>query len=229
MATVEQITSLLPMIVVPSSSGMTLDGFRTWLYSSDFPERGRVTFVNGRLIIEMSPERIDSHVKVKGEIYRVIIGLVKELNLGEFYADGARITNKAAGLSNEPDSSFASWETLQSGRLTPPQDRPQDGKHIEMVGAPDWVCEILSDSSIDKDTHQLMEGYFKAGVREYWLIDARKQSVKFEILVWTPEGFRPTEQRDGWKVSPVFDREFQLTRSRNQVDRWDYELQQRKL
>ncbi len=212
-------------IVVPSSSGMTLAGFRSWLYSADFPERGRVTFVNGRLIIEMSPERIDSHVKVKGEIYRVIIGIVK--GLGEFYSDGARITNEKAGLSNEPDASFATWETLKSGRLAPPQDRPQDGKHIEMVGAPDWVCEIISDSSVDKDTHQLMEAYFKAGVREYWLIDARSQNIKFEILAWTPEGFRPTEQRDDWKTSLVFNREFQLTRSRNQIGRWDYELQQR--
>jgi Uma2 family endonuclease len=229
MATVDPNTFLMQPIVVPATSGMTLGGFRSWLYSSDFPEHGRVTFVNGRLIIEMSPERIDSHVKVKGEIYRVIIGIVKDLNLGEFYADGARITKEEADVSNEPDASFASWETLSSGRLTPPQDRPQDGNHIEMVGAPDWVCEILSDSSIDKDTRQLMQAYHKAGVREYWLIDARGKNIKFKILIWEPEKFNQVEPRDGWHASLVFGREFQLTRSRNQIGRWDYELRQRRV
>jgi Uma2 family endonuclease len=227
MATVEQISSLMPVIVVPSFSGMTLKGFRAWLYSPEFPERGRVTFIDGRLIIEMSPERIDSHVKVKGAIYRTIISIVMDGKLGEFYSDGARITNDEAGLSNEPDASFASWASLESGRLTPPQDRPQDGKHIEMVGAPDWVCEILSDSSVDKDTQQLMKGYHKAGVREYWLIDARGDKLKFKPLVWSSAKFQPVEERDGWYASTVFGCEFQLDRFRNQVGRWDYELRQR--
>jgi Uma2 family endonuclease len=227
MATVDQIASLMPVIVMPPSSGMTLDGFRAWLYSPDFPERGRVTFVNGRLIIEMSPERIDSHVKVKGEIYRVVIGIVRELNLGEFYADGARITNDEAGVSNEPDASFASWEALKNGRLVPPRDRPQDGKHIEMVGAPDWVCEVLSDSSVDKDTNRLMQAYHKAGVREYWLIDARGEDVDFNVLAWAPEGYRKADRQGGWQRSIVFGQEFQLVRCRNQVGRWDYELRHR--
>jgi Uma2 family endonuclease len=227
MATVDQVASLMPVIVVPSSSGMTLAGFRAWLYSPDFPERGRVTFVDGELIIEMSPERIDSHVKVKGEIYRIIGGLVNDLNLGEFYADGARITNDEATLSSEPDASFASWETLKIGRLTPPQDQPQDGTHIEMVGAPDWVCEILSDSSVNKDTRRLFRAYHQAGVREYWLIDARGKNVTFKLFAWTPDRFQESEARDGWFFSPVFQREFQLDRARNVVGGWKYELRQR--
>jgi len=223
MATIDQISSLIPTIVVPPS-GMTLDGFNAWLYSQDFPERGRITFVDGRLIIEMSPERIDSHIRVKGEIGSVIARLVKQERLGEYYADGARFRNAAAGLSAEPDAAFASWDTLKSGKLEPPKDRPQDGKHIELVGAPDWVCEVLSDSSVDKDTNVLFRAYHKSGVREYWLIDARGKEIKFRLFVWAESGYQAVEPRDDWHVSAVFNREFQLIRYHNEAGNWEYEL-----
>lgn len=227
MATIDQITSLLPTIAIPPS-GMTLEGFNGWLYSGDFPERGRVTFADGTLIIEMSPERIDSHLRVKGEISSVIGRLVKDEDLGEFYPDGARFRNDSAGLSAEPDAAYASWDTLESGKLTPPKDRPQDGKHIELVGAPDWVCEILSDSAVDKDTNILFRAYHKAGVREYWLIDACGLEIKFRMFAWTESGYLAIESCEDWLVSPVFDREFRLARSHNKVGHWQYELQQRK-
>jgi Uma2 family endonuclease len=227
MATAEQIASLMPAIVVPSSSGMTLSGFRRWLYSLDFPKRGRVTFVKGRVIIEMCPEWINSHVIVKGEIYRVISDLVKARNLGEFYACGARMTNEDANVSSEPDSSFASWETLKTGRLAPPHDRPQDDEHIELVGTPDWVCEIVSDSSVEKDKQHLMQAYHKAGIREYWLIDARWANIEFTILVWEPGGYRSVEPSDGWLNSAVFGCDFRLVRDRDDLGGWDYELQHR--
>lgn len=228
MATVDTTYSLfpLPALVVPPTA-VTLDGFRAWVYSREFPENGRITFVAGRLIIEMSPERIDSHNRIKEEVSFIIGSLVRELDLGDFYPDGAWITNRQAGVSNEPDASFATWETLQSGKLVPPRDKPQDGKHIELVGTPDWVCEIVSDSSVEKDTQLLVDAYHQAGIREYWLIDARGSEISFQLLIWSPAGFQAAENRDGWHTSPVFGREFQFNRTRDRLNRWRYHLQLR--
>ncbi|HYO24858.1 MAG TPA: hypothetical protein VEQ85_07905, partial [Lacipirellulaceae bacterium] len=64
----------------------------------------------------------------------------------------------------------------------------------------------------------------KAGIREYWLIDARGEQVSFLLYVWTATGYKPVEPRDGWQASPVFGREFQITRDRNRLDRSRYEL-----
>jgi len=208
-------------------SGMSLDDFRRWVYSDEFPKHGRVTFIEGRIIIDMSPERIDSHNQVKSGINRTLDPLVHELKLGTYYPDGAWVTNDAANLSSEPDAMFASWETLRGGKLALKTKRPQDQDSIELVGAPDWVCEIISTSTERYDKKDLVESYHKAGVREYWLIDARRDRLEFQLLVWTPEGFQIAEPRDGWHASTVFGREFQLTRSRNQIGRWDYELRQR--
>jgi Uma2 family endonuclease len=212
-------------VVEVPRSGMTFDEFRDWTRSEDFPERGRITYINGKLIIDMSPERLYLHTKVKGEITYVITGIVKEGNLGEFFPDGARVSNPDAGVSNEPDAVFVGWDTFSSGRATPSPDR--NDRQIDIVGAPDWVCEIISDSSETKDARTLLKAYHKAGIREYWLIDARDEEIEFQLLVWTPSGYRAAEPRDGWLASPVFGREFQLTRHRNQAGRWDYELHHR--
>jgi hypothetical protein len=56
-------------IVIPESA-LKLQGFREWSWSDDFPERGRISFLDGELVVDMSKERLDSHVLVKAEIYR---------------------------------------------------------------------------------------------------------------------------------------------------------------
>ena len=44
----------------------TLPGFRAWVTSPDFRgEAARATFVGGQVLIEMSPESLESHNKVK--------------------------------------------------------------------------------------------------------------------------------------------------------------------
>ncbi len=207
----------------------TLEGFSDWVYSEEFPQQGNIAFIDGRIFIDMSPERFETHVKLKTKIISVIDAIVEEEDLGEFYADGGRIKNLAGKVSNEPDAIFASWETLESGKLSPPEklDQAPDGKHVDLVGTPDWVCEVISDSSVNKDTRLLREAYHKAGVPEYWLIDARGEEIDFQILVWQKSGYIAAEDHDGWRHSPVFDCQFQLTRSRNRVGNWRYDLSRR--
>lgn len=204
---------------------MTLQGFRTWASSEGFPEQGKITFVAGRLLVDMSPERIDLHTKLKGEITYRIRQIVEQADLGDVYPDGVLISNEEADVSNEPDVSFASWETLKSGKLAPPADKGD--KFIDLVGTPDWVCEIVSDSSLEKDTKFLREAYYKAGIPEYWLIDARGEEIEFSLLVAGKNEYQLAAANEGWRFSPVFDREFHLSRNRDQVNRWQYYLQSR--
>lgn len=44
-------------------------------------------------------------------------------------------------------------------------------------GAPDWVIEIVSPSSIRMDYERKVRLYREAGVREYWIVDASRQTV----------------------------------------------------
>lgn len=44
-------------------------------------------------------------------------------------------------------------------------------------GAPDWVIEIVSPSSRSMDYYRKLFKYRTAGVREYWVVDADKDTV----------------------------------------------------
>src|SRR5262249_44175136 len=152
-------------------SALTVAGFRAWARSPDFPQRGRISLIGEELFIDMSPERLEAHVKVKTEITRVLANLVVESDLGNFYADGALVVHEEAGFSNEPDASYVSWASLEAGRVRAVPSETEQGDFTELEGSLDWVLEIVSPSSVQKDTRRLREVYHRAGVIEYWLID----------------------------------------------------------
>ncbi len=182
----------------------TLDGLRAWVNSPDFPERGPITFFKKQVLVDMSLERVESHNKLKTEINGVIGPLVKRMDLGCYYSDRLRFTNDNADVSTEPDATFAIWETLDAGRfrVIPMRESEEDG--LEMRGTPDWVVEVISTSSVDRDTDLLLRGYYEAGVTEYWLIDARGDELHFTVFHRGPNRFAPVEPRDGWHTSNVF-------------------------
>src|SRR5262249_42439906 len=72
-------------------SAYTLEGFRSWVASEEFPDRIRATFVNGEVTLDMSQEELQTHNKVKGEVTRVLLTLNRGADLGESYVDGARV------------------------------------------------------------------------------------------------------------------------------------------
>ncbi|MEQ9366655.1 MAG: Uma2 family endonuclease [Leptospirales bacterium] len=48
-------------------------------------------------------------------------------------------------------------------------------------GAPDLICEVLSDSTRANDLGEKADRYLKSGVREYWLVDSGEHAVHFWI------------------------------------------------
>jgi Uma2 family endonuclease len=216
-----------PWFSLPTSA-MTHDGFRAWAMSDDAPEFGRVSFLGSEIFIDMSQERIDTHVVVKGEVDRVLATWVRKADLGRFFPDGTLVSNPAAGVSNVPDAVFVSRESFASGRvrLTPRPNGPGFG---ELAGTPDLVVEILSDSSVQKDTVKLRQLYFRAAIPEYWLIDARGDDLRFQILTLAADDYAEAPPgRGGWVRSTVFGRRFRLRREIDEFGLWLYTLEMRR-
>ena len=211
-------------VIIPASAH-THAGFRAWAKSEDFPRRGRISFIERELFIDMSPEEIETHVKVKWEIDIVLGALNKKAKLGEFYGDGTLVTNVEADLSTEPDTTFVTWESLEAERVRLVPRVGEEGQYMEVEGSPDWVLEVVSKYSVKKDTVRLRRAYHKAGVREYWLVDARSEEVTFHILTHAESGYAEAEGRGGWQNSPVFGRRFRLVRRRGRMNFWEYDLQ----
>lgn len=205
----------------------TLAGFRAWATSEAFPEHLRATFVAGEIFVGMSKEEPESHVAVKTEVNGVLARLVREERLGKFYANGVLVSNEAGGVANNPDGTFFTAETFQSGRVRLVPREGAEGRCTEIEGTPDWVLEVVSDSSVRKDTVPLRDAYHRAGIREYWLIDARGEQLVFRVLHWRRRSYVAALKRGGWQRSPVFNRSFRLERCRDALGLWEYTLRVR--
>ena len=200
----------------------TLAGFRKWVLSDEFPEKQPVMFLNGEIYLYMPKEDVFTHAAVKTAVAGPIYILNQELDLGDFYVNGVLVTNVEADVSNNPDMVGILWESLESGKVryvTNEKDRT-----VEIEGSPDWLLEIVSDGSVKKDKRDLRETYHKAGVREYWIIDARGDQIDFQILHWRKTGYAAAPRKADWQRSRVFGRSFQLTRSRDRRGGWRYVL-----
>jgi Uma2 family endonuclease len=185
-----------------------LESFRRWSDDDEFPETGRISYLKGDIWVDMSKEQLFDHNQVKSEINTVLHALVKANRLGRYFTDGAFLSNVAADVSNQPDGTFVATARLQE------QVRVVEGRargYVELEGAPDMVLEVVSDSSVDKDTVVLRQAYAEAGIREYWLVDARKEPLRFDILRLTERGYAASRKRSGWARSEAFACWFRLT------------------
>lgn len=212
-------------LVVPPEA-MTHEGFRAWATSDAFPERVRVTFLQGEITLDMSNEEINSHVAVKAEISSTLYQLVKLEKLGEFYPDGVLLSNVEAGVSNNPDALFISKETLDSARARLVPKKRAEHLYRELEGTPDWVLEVVSEGSVAKDRTRLREAYHRAGIAEYWLVDAREEGkLAFQILTRRKTGYvAASADGEGWQRSRVFGRSFRLDRALDDFGLWEYTL-----
>jgi Uma2 family endonuclease len=198
------------------------ESFRRWARSADFPDRGRFSFLDGEIWVDLSMEELCSHNQVKGE-YAVVLGsLVKAQQTGLFIHDRMLLSNAMAGLSSEPDGAFASWETLRTRKIQLVEG--VTGGYVELEGTPDMVLEIVSDSSVRKDTVILFRGYWRAGIREFWLVDVRRGTRRFDIFRHQTHGYVAAKKHRGWLKSAVFGKSFQLTEQTNPLGYPQYTL-----
>lgn len=185
-----------------------LDSFRRWRLSAEAPEQGEIAYLDSCLWVDLSMEEFLTHNQVKAACDYAIMGIVNPASLGRYVPDRMLLTNAAANLNSEPDGLFFTWETLRSGRL---RFVEREGQGImELEGTPDQVLEVVSKTSVRKDTVLLRDLYHKAGIPEFWLVDVRGEAMSFQILERTPAVYVPVTAADGWSESKVFGKKFQL-------------------
>jgi len=207
----------------------TFEEFRRWSQGDEFPERGRIDYLDGEVDVDLSPEDLYTHSVVKSEIATELHVLIKKTDRGNVFIDRTRIASPAAQLSVEPDVVVVLWESLESGRVREvPAASQKEGRYVELEGPPDLVVEVVSDSSVRKDLKRLPGFYARAGVPELWTVDARRESLLFEIRSLGADGYQVlTADREGWISSPVLGHSVRLRRSRERLGRWRYELEHR--
>ncbi len=200
-----------------------LESFRAWAKSDEFPERGRYSFLKGEIWVDLMPEQLFTHNGVKVEFTHVLHRLMKTSRRGRFFGDGTLVTNIDAGLSTEPDGAVVLFESLNLNRARLIEASLGEG-YVEVAGSPDITLEIVSATSIKKDTVVLRELYWKAGIREYWLVDARGARLDFDILEYGRRGYTAARKQSGWIKSAVLGKSFHLTRASDPAGNPEYTL-----
>ena len=207
----------------------SLADFRRWAASDAFPERGRIDYLGGRIEVDMSPEDLFCHGTLKGEIHGLLHQIVKSKDLGYLFIDRARVSSPKADLSAEPDIVLVRYETLASGRVRlVAKASGKADRYVELEGAPDLIVEIVSDSSVGKDTKRLPKRYFQAGVPEFWLADARREPLVFRIHERGRSGYRAVRpDAEGFQFSAVLGCLFRLESRRDALGHRTYDLRQK--
>jgi len=198
-----------------------LQSFRRWACSDEFPQSGWYSHLDGDLWVDTSMETV-THNQIKGEIDSELLRSVKIKDMGKFFGDRMLLTHETAGLSTEPDGMFVSHDSLAARRV----ELKQREKSVEVVGTPDMVLEVVSQSSRQKDRVVLRELYHKAKVPEYWLVESER-GLTLELLTWQPQGYVASPSQDGWVQSPVFGKSFRLTTSTDRSGLTVYYLESR--
>jgi Uma2 family endonuclease len=198
--------------------------FRRWARSPVCPEKLRLAYFQGTLWVDPDMEQFFVHNQVKLAIALVLAPLVRANKTGRYGTDGMLVTNPNVELSTVPDGFFYSFDAFRSGRIRE-RAGPKNGC-TEFEGVPEMVLEVVSNSSETKDLVHLREWYWKGGIEEYWLVDARTEEVSFEILKRGDSGYVSEKRSAGsWIRSDVFRNSFRLVRGEDEVGKPVYTLE----
>jgi len=126
----------------------------------------RMELINGYLYM-MSPAPKPSHQEV----------IVKILRQIDTYLEGKKCKVYGAPI----DVCFAKHSIVQPD-VTIICDPKKTENNFRCEGAPDMIAEVLSPSTKSKDETEKLALYERFGVREYWIVDPIKYTVKVFLL-----------------------------------------------
>jgi Uma2 family endonuclease len=127
------------------------------------PEGAPYQLIGGELVLSPAPSL--KHQRVARKLATKMTVFAEDRDLGEVY-------------HAPTDVYFNEEETYQPDIVFIPWDRESildDGK---VNGAPDLVVEVLSPSTANDDLITKFQTYERYGVKEYWIIDPKDNSIK---------------------------------------------------
>ncbi len=131
------------------------------------PDSGNYELHNGQIIHMPSPTPL--HQEMVGYLYRKMADYAEEKKLGKVYI---------APL----DTLFDKFNTFQPDVLFISKERLEIIGDKKIEAAPDLVVEVLSGGNTRKEMLHKKHTYETHGVREYWLIDLKKETVTQYLL-----------------------------------------------
>lgn len=139
-------------------------------FINNVDENAHAEWVNGETILFMPP--LIRHQQIVGFLYAFLINFVQSYQLGEVLTAPTEMKVSPDSNAREPDILFIAQTHLD--RLT----------EKRLMGPADLIVEVVSPESVYRDRSDKFDEYEAAGVREYWVVDARpgKERIDFWVL-----------------------------------------------
>jgi len=129
----------------------------------NLPEGTRAELIHGEIYLQASPSK--THQRLSGDLYYVIKSYIKSEG-GDCEVYPAPFDIFLSGNESEcfiPDISVIC--------------NPEIIKEKGCYGPPDWIIEITSPSTANRDYLLKLHKYQNSGVKEYWIVDPKTQLV----------------------------------------------------
>lgn len=150
-------------IVKEAESGYNVRGSFTAEDYYNLPDNVRAELIDGELFYMEAPSRI--HQELLGELYYCIKDYIKKKK------DPCKVYLAPFDVRLDQDD-----KTIVQPDLSVVCRLELLDEH-GMSGAPDFIIEILSPSTRKKDQFLKSAKYAQAGVREYWMVDPKKERI----------------------------------------------------
>jgi Uma2 family endonuclease len=177
-------------------------------------ENKKMEFINGEIIFH-SPVKLQHNSATK-LLCKLLDTFVIKHKLG--FVGIEKIMVSLTRNDYEPDICFFGNEKSKDFK----------GKQAQFP-APDFVVEVLSDSTAKNDRETKFQDYAAHGVAEYWIIDAEKQTVEqyflqneqYELLLKAKDGAIESVVLPKFKIPirAIFDETENLTALTNLISR----------
>ena len=175
-------------------------------------ENKKMEFINGEIIFQSPVKK--QHNSATKLLCKLIDTFVIKHHLG--FVGIEKIMVSLTRNDYEPDICFFSKEKSQSFT-----------KKQMQFPAPDFVVEVLSDSTAKYDRETKFQDYAAHGVQEYWIIDADKETVEqyflqnetYELLLKAKDGKIESVVLPNFKIpiQAIFNEQINLTTLANLI------------
>ena len=171
-------------------AALKLDDYFTYADYCTWEDGERWELIDG-VAYAMAPAPSEGHQSVSRDI------------LGQLYIflRGKQCKVFAAPFDVRLNADGADDTVVQPDILVVCDSSKLDGKGV--VGAPDFVVEILSPSSLQHDLMTKFRLYMRSGVREYWIVDPASKTVNAHVFNGSGVNFKSAIYDEHDAAAPV--------------------------
>jgi len=168
-ALVEQLleSPSLPELPDELQTRMAQERARREKFYAELTDDQKAEFINGKVIVH-SPNKV-RHFEVRDHLHVALWTFVRTRGLG--FVAGEKALCVFPRNDYEPDVCY--FGPAKAARLQPDQLK---------LPAPDFIAEVLSDSTASMERGQKFQDYQAHGVQEYWLVDPDREFLEQYVL-----------------------------------------------